>query len=113
MIIGIQYAAVPVLNALFILLIFTSVYASIGTRVFRDKSPEYFADFTTSLFTLIQCLSGDSWASGISRSIFRHEETEWSVGIFFVSYYAFATVVLLNVVVAVLLGTSCMTRLET
>ena len=113
LIIGIQYAAVPVLNALFILLIFTSVYASIGTRVFRDKSPEYFADFTTSLFTLIQCLSGDSWASGISRSIFQREETEWSVGIFFVSYYALATVVLLNVVVAVLLGKSCITRLET
>ena len=113
LIMGLQHAAVPVLNALFILLIFTSMYASIGTHVFRDQAPQYFTNFTTSLFTLIQCLSGDSWASGVSRSIFLQQDsnndiqeiapTDWSVGIFFVSYYAFATVVLLNVVVAVLL----------
>ena len=110
---GLRYAALPVANALFMLLIFTSMYASIGTHVFRERAPEYFATFTTSLFTLAQCLSGDSWASGVTRSIFLQRDpnsdikgfanTYWSIAIYFVTYYALATVVLLNVVVAVLL----------
>ena len=110
---GLRHAALPVANALFILLIFTSMYASIGTHVFREKAPEYFATFTTSLFTLAQCLSGDSWASSVTRSIFLQRDqnsdikgfanTYWSIAIYFVTYYALATVVLLNVVVAVLL----------
>ena len=89
------------------------MYASIGTHVFREKAPEYFATFTTSLFTLAQCLSGDSWASSVTRSIFLQRDqnsdikgfanTYWSIAIYFVTYYALATVVLLNVVVAVLL----------
>jgi hypothetical protein len=46
-----------------------------------------------------------SWASGVTRKTFRDEGImESSIAAFFVSYYLFAAVVLLNVVVAVLLG---------
>jgi hypothetical protein len=51
-------------------------------------------------------LSGaSSWASAVTRQTFREEGVmESSIATFFVSYYLFAAVVLLNVVVAVLLG---------
>ena len=53
-------------------------------------------------------LSGDSWASGISRSLFAltgggSGKTETDVAFFFVSYLLINSVMLLNVVVAVLL----------
>jgi hypothetical protein len=50
-----------------------------------------------------QVLTGDSWASGVSRSIFKDGETETDVAFFFISYILIASIMLLNVVVA---GTS-------
>jgi hypothetical protein len=49
-------------------------------------------------------LSGDSWASGVARSLFEEGRTEPDVAFFFVSYILIASVMLMNVVVAVLLG---------
>ena len=132
--------------------------AIIGTNFFSDRSPEYFANFHTSLFTMFQVfylakaiqmfsntcsrvrahefmhicqthssfirtcamktqlshsrmakqptkvLTGDSWASGVARSLFEEGRTEPDVAFFFVSYILLAAVMLMNVVVAVLLG---------
>lgn len=49
-------------------------------------------------------LTGDSWASGVARSLFEEGRTEPDVAFFFVSYILLAAVMLMNVVVAVLLG---------
>lgn len=73
-----------------------------GTNFFRERAPQYFGNFRASLFTMFQVLSGDSWASGVARSIFV-DETEADVALFFVSYILIASIMLLNVVVAVLL----------
>ena len=43
---------------------------SAGTSFFRERAPDFFRDFLTSLFTMFQVLSGDSWASGVSRTMF-------------------------------------------
>ena len=47
----------PVCNAFFILLILSSVYAVLGTNFFETRSPEFFRDFLTALFTMFQVLS--------------------------------------------------------
>lgn len=47
---------------------------------------------------LCQILSGDSWASSITRGIFQGEKTEPDVALFFVSYVLIASIMLLNVV---------------
>lgn len=108
-------AILPVCNAFAILLVIAAVYAILGTNLFHADSPEYFATFHTSLFTMFQVLSGDSWASGVARSIFATKTrgrdgsdpaTDPLVALFFVSYILIASVMLLNVVVAVLLGES-------
>jgi len=64
-----------------------------------------------SLFTMFQILSGDSWASGVTRSLFEPATDERSgneaaVALYSVSFYLIAGVVFLNVVVAVLLDVS-------
>ena len=94
-------AILPVCNAFFILLIVASVFAIVGTNVFAARSPEYFGNFHTSLFTLFQVLSGDSWASAVARSIFQGRETEPDVAFFFTTFLLINGVMLLNLVVAV------------
>ena len=56
----------------------------------------------------MQVVSGDSWASGVSRDMFvlddtNTKKTDTGVAFFFVSYLCLCSIVLLNVVVAVLL----------
>jgi ATP/ADP translocase len=53
---------------------------------------------------MFQVLAGDAWASGVARQIFDPPgKTEAGVAFFFVSYILIASVMMLNVVVAVLL----------
>ena len=54
-----------------------------------------------------QVSTGDSWASVITRGLIYNEDSNYSgafVSIFFVSYVLVVGVVLMNIVVAVLLG---------
>ena len=52
---------------------------------------------------LVQVLTGDSWASQISRTMFDPGQTSVNISMFFVTYITFASIVLLNVIIAVLL----------
>jgi voltage-gated sodium channel len=47
-------AVLPVCNAFLILLIIAAVYAILGTNFFSETSPEFFGNFSTSLFTMFQ-----------------------------------------------------------
>ena len=114
---AVSSAILPVCNAFLLLLIIAAVYAILGTYFFRDKQPLYFRDFLTSLFTMFQVLSGDSWASNVGRSMFskcvetadgdKDCKTETDVAFFFISYLLIASIMLLNVVVAVLVSSAC------
>ena len=67
---GIQSSIYPVCNAFAILTIITCVYGVVGTHVFHERSEEYFGRFDRALFTMFQVLTGDSWASAVSRGLF-------------------------------------------
>ena len=82
---------IPMINAFCILLVVTTIYAVLGTSLFRERSPEFFLDFSTALFTMIQVVMGDSWASAITRSFFEANESgvkenDPAVALFFTSY---------------------------
>jgi voltage-gated sodium channel len=97
---AIYAALVPVCNAFLMLLIIIAVYAVLGTNFFRKRSPEYFGQFSVSLYTLFQILAE---GIAISREIFKEGKTETDVAFYFVSYILMVAIGLLNVVVAVLL----------
>jgi voltage-gated sodium channel len=111
---SVSKAVVPVCNAFLILFIIAAIYAILGTNFFGEQSPEFFLNFKTSLFTMFQVLSGDGW-SDLARSLFARDETDTtgirktdsSVAFFFVSYMLINSIMLLNVVVAVLLVPLC------
>jgi len=97
---AVSAAIIPVLNAFIMLLIIVSVYAVLGTNFFRTRSPEYFGQFSVSLYTMFQILAE---GIAISREIFQEGKTESGVAVYFVSYILIVAVGLLNVTVAVLL----------
>jgi len=47
-------AFMPVCNALFVLVLFTAVYACLATHLFRHRCDQYFGNFARSMFTMIQ-----------------------------------------------------------
>ena len=47
---------IPVCNSLFVLLIFTSIYATLATHLLRDRNAEFFGNFAASFFTMIQVM---------------------------------------------------------
>ena len=101
---GLTAALYPVMNAFFILIITTCIYAIVGTHAYRARNPEYFGNFAASLFTMFQVLTGDSWSSAVARSLFSVEgKTESMIALFFISYILIAGVMMMNVVIAVLL----------
>jgi len=112
---SVSKAVLPVCNAFLILFIIAAIYAILGTNFFGEQSPEFFLNFKTSLFTMFQVLSGDGW-SDLARSLFARDETDTTgirktdstVAFFFVSYMLINSIMLLNVVVAVLLVPLCM-----
>ena len=94
---------IPVLNAFIILIVVTAIYAVLGTHLFHLKSPEYFGNFSKSLFSMMQVVSGDSWAS-VSRTLTVEDPmSRHAIAFFFVSYFLIGGTVLINIVMTVLL----------
>jgi voltage-gated sodium channel len=78
-----------------------SIYAIIGTTFFRDVLDyEFFGSFHTSLFTLMQVVTFESWASQVARPVIAEIPWAW---VYFISFIVVAALVILNLVVAVIL----------
>ncbi|MYL60741.1 ion transporter [Virgibacillus halodenitrificans] len=78
-----------------------SIYAIIGTTYFRDVLPgEFFGSFHTSLFTLLQVVTFESWASQVARPVMSEVPWAW---VYFVSFIIIGALVILNLIVAVIL----------
>ncbi|MCM3713353.1 ion transporter [Alkalihalobacillus oceani] len=95
--------AVPALTGILGLtfLIF-SIYAIIGTTFYHDVLPyEFFGSFHSSLFTLLQVVTFESWASQVARPVIQEIPAAW---IYFVSFIIIGALVILNLVVAVILS---------
>mmetsp|Transcript_58474 Transcript_58474/g.112846 ORF Transcript_58474/g.112846 Transcript_58474/m.112846 type:complete len:350 (+) Transcript_58474:396-1445(+) len=122
---SIELAIPGVMNAFVIMLIVVCIYAVLAVDLYskyytmvEPDTPgkttargeifgeEYYGSFSRALYTLFQILTGESWAEMCVRPIFKESP---NVGdnivsaVFFISFVLICSVVLLNVVVAVLL----------
>ncbi|EKX36094.1 hypothetical protein GUITHDRAFT_117764 [Guillardia theta CCMP2712] len=91
----------PVLNSVLILVIVTSMFAIISVDLYGTRRPDLFGNFELAIFTMYQCATGDAWASSVARPLF--SSSDKTVMIFFVVYMIISSMILLNVVVAVML----------
>ena len=73
------YASIPAVgNAMIITFIVTAVYAIVATNVFSSVSPDYFADFGTSMFSMFQVRQMLLSMCDIDLEIFQPNEVKYS-----------------------------------
>jgi len=117
-----------VMNAFLILTIFMCIFSILAVELFRgvgegcdsklfDRSgfdtsrrncmgEEYFGDFTKSIYTFFQVLTGESWSENIARPVIWYYRPDGlkstTAAVFFVAFYLITSAVLANVVLAFL-----------
>lgn len=109
------YKSIPAMfNAFSIVCVVMSIYAIMAVDFFSDAAPlndqglgfgykatEYFGNWSSSMFTLFQILTGDGWTD-IVRPLFYADPASTpmnppSVGFFFVSYIIIVSMILVQV----------------
>ncbi|MDS1270820.1 ion transporter [Lipingzhangella sp. LS1_29] len=84
------------IGVLLVLLMYVS--GVISTLLFQETDPVHFGDLGSSLFSLFQVMTGDSWADVIARPIMEEHPLAW---IFFVAFILLSTFIVLNWFIAV------------
>jgi len=59
----------------------------------------YFGSLPSTMFTLLQVMTGDSWAEAIARPVMKNQPYHW---VLFVAYISVAAFVLMNLVTAII-----------
>lgn len=85
--------------SLFFAFTFT-IYAIVGISLFSAEFPQYFGSFQSSLFSLFQIMTLESWASGIARPIM--EVFPIAAPFYFVSFIIMGSYILLNMLAGVI-----------
>ena len=103
---GVLASITGVLNAFAVLFIFMAIWSIMGVEFFRGKMNDdygpYFDNFMYSMFTMFQMVTMDSWCSFITRTLVYDLELNLAAA-FSISFVFIASIVLTNVVVAILL----------
>lgn len=85
--------------SLFFAFAFT-IYAIVGISLFSAEFPQYFGSFQSSLFSLFQIMTLESWASGIARPIMKAFPI--AAPFYFVSFIIMGSYILLNMLAGVI-----------
>jgi len=99
---AITKSLVPMGNAFCIVCLVTAIYSIVAVTFFASHAPHNFSSFFVSFFSLFQSMTGDNWSTDC-RDLMAETGQGAMVGIFYVSFMLLVSLVLLNVVIAVLL----------
>lgn len=97
---GILKSIPGVLQVFVFLIIMMGIWAIMGVQMFSDDLPKQFQTWSWAMYTMFKCLMGDF--IGINDELM-YEHDKPAAVLFFASYVFLATILLMNVVVAVLL----------
>jgi voltage-gated sodium channel len=78
------------------------IFAVLGTNVYGEEFPELFGGVGSSMFTLFQVMTLESWSSGIARPMM---ETMPYAYLFFIPFILIATYTTLNIFIAIVVNT--------
>lgn len=96
-----------VMNAFVILTLIMAIWAIMSVEFFAERRPDEFGNFFKAMLTFFQIMTLDSWCSGIMRPLMCNGEdckgTDIMTIVFFLSYVLINSVMMANVVVAILL----------
>ncbi|WP_369345689.1 ion transporter [Caldalkalibacillus mannanilyticus] len=77
------------------------IFAVLGTMLFAHIAPEYFGSLHSTLLTLFQVVTLESWASGVMRPLLVEAPWAW---LYFVAFILVGTFVIFNLFVGVIVG---------
>ncbi len=84
-----------------ILLLIFYVGAVLSTKLFGEEFPDWFGNIGSSLFSLFQIMTLESWSSGIARPVMDVYPFAW---LFFVLFILSTTFVALNLLIGVIVN---------
>jgi voltage-gated sodium channel len=101
-VVGALLAAIPGMGSIaLVLAIIYYVFAVIATNLFAAAFPEWFGDIGSSLYTLFQVMTLESWSMGIGRPVMEQFPYAW---IFFILFILVATFTMLNLFIAIIVN---------
>jgi voltage-gated sodium channel len=101
-VVGALLGAIPGLLSIgLVLFIIYYVFAVIATNLFAGHHPEWFGDIGSSLYTLFQVMTLESWSMGIARPVMEHFPYAWA---FFIPFILIATFTMLNLFIAIIVN---------
>ncbi len=86
----------------FLLMIIFYIYAVVGNQIFGSCFPEFFGDFSSSMFTLFQIMTLDAWSDQVARPILEEYPFSW---VYFLTFILLTAVLILNIVVGIVVET--------
>lgn len=84
-----------------IILIFFYLYSVMGTKLFGESFPELFGTLATSMFTLFQLMTLEDWVNGVAKPVMSVFPNAY---IYFISFILITSVVVLNLIIAVIVS---------
>lgn len=84
-----------------LLLLVYYVFAVIATKLFGESFPDWFGSIGSSLYTLFQVMTLESWSMGISRPVMEKYPYAWT---FFIPFILVATFTMLNLFIAIIVN---------
>mmetsp|Transcript_146800 Transcript_146800/g.273387 ORF Transcript_146800/g.273387 Transcript_146800/m.273387 type:complete len:178 (-) Transcript_146800:50-583(-) len=77
------------------------IWSIMAVEFYGKESPELFGNFFLSMLTLFQVMTFDSWSSGVARPVIVNKKGGPTAGIFFICYVFIASIIMVNVVIAI------------
>jgi voltage-gated sodium channel len=94
--------AIPGISSIFALLIVLYyIFAVIATKIFGPNFPQWFGDIGSSMYTLFQIMTLESWSMGIVRPVMEAYPYAW---LFFIPFILVATFTMLNLFIAIIVN---------
>lgn len=77
------------------------VFSVIGTHLYSATFPQWFGSLGSTMYTLFQIMTLESWSMGIVRPVMELHPSAW---MFFVTYILVTTFVMLNLFIAIIVN---------
>ncbi len=101
-VVGGLLAAIPGLSSIVgILMLLFYVFAVIATNLFGEAFPQFFGTLGSSMYTLFQIMTLESWSMGIVRPVMEVYGLAW---LFFVPFILVTTFTVLNLFIAIIVS---------
>ncbi|MBK1826516.1 ion transporter [Haloferula rosea] len=95
--------AIPGLSSVMaVMAIFFYTAGVLATQLFGESFPEWFGSLGSSLYTLFQIMTLESWSMGIVRPVMETHPWAWA---FFVPFIIVATFTILNLFIGIIVST--------